>query len=151
MLTHRPLTAMILACGLAATAGCTRQPDRVGESDVPTAPYSTEDQAQVGKIVDQPLDVSRYSYAQKEDFKKDMGDRLQSIDQAISTMKGTAAEFPQKAAQVENLEKKATSLEGELKAVDSISANNWNTFKSKFRDQVVSLEKQYNDVLAASR
>lgn len=125
---------------------------QVGEkSGLPSGNPNAQPSVPAGKIGGEPIDIRQYPFARKDDFKSTMGARLQAVDQAIGAMKETQGASPQASAKFQALEKQADRLEGQLKTVDSVPAQSWDSFKSKFRDQVVSLETSYNEAITATR
>lgn len=93
-----------------------------------------------------PLDVSQYDYSKKDDFKSLMSARIEAVDRGIESLKSTPA-----SSRVQPLEREQEKLAERLKSVDNVPRANWDTFKQSFRDDVAKLEKNYQDVLSASR
>lgn len=132
--------------------------------DIDATESATKSNVQLGTNVD----VAQYSYEKKDEFKNFMEARIEAVDRAIDRYKdgqsigvvdgsGTTASKPaagqrEKASlAVRQVEERKDKLEDRLDDVDDVKQTNWDQFKNQFRNDLVNLERSYQDLLTANR
>lgn len=112
------------------------------------------------------LEVDQYSFKERAQFRDYMQARLQSIDTAIEGLKASprlrveqnelkserdTEKRASKFDAVTELEKQYEEAAKQLRKVDTVQAQQWDSFKTTFKNQVEELEKNYEEALQASR
>lgn len=118
---------------------------------------------QVPDQLKERIDVEQYEYSERNEFESFMTARLDAIDQAIDGMKAhkePAAQEKSEASvnqaanlqgQISELDQKQTKVKERLAEIDDVPQAEWNQFKRSFRNDLVALEKDYQDLLVALR
>lgn len=161
------LTALVAtAPGLLAGCDGNRPVQQTAESLKKGGPVITvnDDFAQIGTLID----ISKFSFEQKSQFKNYIESRLDAVERAVKSLKesagmgvaigsGTSRTQPDPNAkeahmkQIAELESAYKNVEKKLGKISKAESQRWDLTKSEFRDDVEKLEKQYQDILTASR
>ena len=155
---------LALSAGLTAgtLVGCDREPKKIEAKNVKLE--TNDDYAQIGTAID----IQRFSFEQKDEFKSYIQSRLDAVDRAIDSLKsqsvigaqtgsGTVQTESNKdiktkyTAQIEDLESSYNKVEDKVSKIGKTDHVKWEVVKTEFRDDVAALEKKYQDILTASR
>jgi hypothetical protein len=97
------------------------------------------------------IDVSRYPFKEKEEFKTFMRTRIQAVDQGLKIMQDQPSQVHVPPQNIKDLENKENEIASRINKVDSVDEAHWDQFKSTFRDDVVGLERSYQMLSTAKR
>lgn len=124
-------------------AELTQQPGPFAD---PTVIGKNDDVARLGPI--QSLDLGKYSYRNRDQFKNLMETRLSLVQERIGTLRGkTGSQRPANYKDVlNNIENRHENAEQQLGRTNRVEAKNWESFKTNFRDQVSELENSVNSL-----
>lgn len=160
--------AILIAASLTAVSltGCNRTEKSVAnQTEAKNVKLEiNDDQSQMGLAID----VQKYSFEQKSEFKKYIESRLKGVDRGIESLKAssvigaqTGSGSVEKAsdsdvktkysAQIQDLESDYKKVEDKVSKIGKSDYVKWEVVKSEFRDDVAALEKKYQDILTASR
>lgn len=110
----------------------------------PTVTGKEDNMAQTQPI--QSLDLGKYSYNNRDQFKGLMETRLSMVNERIGTLRGANSERrPSNYKDVlKNIENKHETAQNQLEKIDDVESSKWESYKSSFRDQVAELERSVN-------
>lgn len=115
------------------------------------------------------LDVAGFGFERRRDFKDLMKSRLDSLDRNIDQLRQMPVDqgntgvgsrkigndrrakgVPNLQPQIARIEKDRDVLVNRIDDVDDVKKEQWDTFKTKFRDDVYALERSYQDFLTTA-
>lgn len=98
---------------------------------------------QAAQAAREKLDIDKYSYQQRDQFKAAVSQRLDAIDRAITKTK--------KSGELKQIQKEHDKIASRLQSIDGVPPDQWNQTKESFRNQIVSLERDFASYSAAQR
>jgi hypothetical protein len=92
------------------------------------------------------IDLNKYPYNKRMQFRNAMNDRLGQIEERL----GSARRRSNDKAEIKSIEQQRKVAEKNLHQVNKVDQAHWENYKSEFRDQVARLERSV-DTLATAR
>ncbi len=125
--------------------------DEKGIPGAPTAQLRHDDATSVGG----PIDLNEFPYSKREDFKNVMNARLGDMERSLETLKSVNPSKTQTKGEqtqvVKRVEAEKARVSGQLAKIENVTEQRWETFKAKFRDDVVKLEQDIKGAATARR
>lgn len=116
---------------------------RTGSSSTSKSQSKAQSQKKVETTASADIDLSKYPYEKRSEFRDVMGGLLENLDKGIASLTTSS---PKAVPESKKLNDQQDQLTARLGEIDSMESESWEQFKTTFRDDVRSLESQYNSV-----
>ncbi len=137
---------------LVTTSACIDQGRGTGRPQIEDRKLSAQTAKNMPVSTVEAVNLARFPYSQKSQFKSEMGQHLHSVDHRIGEIESRLPQIQKSATSkksINALEAKRMKAHSQLKGVDHVPAQSWEKYKTDFRDAVADLERSVNQTSTA--